>query len=258
MVWRRLIRVGFQQQSSYAWSTVISGLVGTLFAFLYLALWQAVAPAEGTPPYSRQMLSDMVVMAQILNAVAIFLPAGLGVHQLVRTGALAVELARPISFYRATMSRAAGQLLHLGLYRCLLIAFVMGIAMGLPRPASGLRLVGALISLGLGIYIALTINYLTGLSALWTGQIRWIHWLYMSITQFLSGGWIPFEVLPNWLRPIAFYSPIASQMGHALRLYQGIGGPEALLLPLAWAIILTGLARFMTGAALRQVEIQGG
>ncbi|HLO03095.1 MAG TPA: ABC-2 family transporter protein [Symbiobacteriaceae bacterium] len=258
MVWRRLIRIGFQQQSSYAWATVISGLVGTLYAFLYLALWQAVAPAEGAPPYSRTMLGEMVVLTQILGAVALFLPAGLGVHQSVRTGALAVELARPISFYGATISRAAGQLLHLALFRCLPIALVLGISVGLPKPASGLRLAGALLSLGFGIYCALALHFLMGLSALWTGQIRWVHWLFMSITQFLSGGWIPFEVLPTWLRPIAFYSPMASQMGHAVRLYQGIGGSEALLLPLLWAIILSALVHVMTRAALRQVEIQGG
>lgn len=258
MVWRRLIRIGFQQQSSYAWASVISSLVGTIYAFLYLALWQAVTPPEGAPPYTRATIGEMVVITQVLAAVALFLPAGLGVHNLVRTGAIAVELARPLSFYRATLSRSAGQLLHLALYRCLPIAIVLGLSVGLPLPASGPRLVGALLSLGLGIYSALTIYYMMGLSALWTGQIRWIHWLYMSVSQFLSGGWIPFEVLPSWLRPIAFYSPMAATMGHAIRLYQGIGGMEALLLPLGWATLLTFLARQMTRSALRQVEIQGG
>lgn len=258
MIWFRFMRVGLRQQSAYAWSTVISGMVGCIYAFLYLALWQAVAPPEGAPPYTRAMLGDMVVLAQILNAIALFLPAGLGVHQLVRTGALAVELARPISFYRATISRAAGQLIHFALYRCLPIALVLGLSVGLPKPASGLHLVGALISLSLGIYCSLALFYLMGLSALWTGQMRWIHWLHLSLTQFLSGAWIPFEVLPTWFRPIAFYSPMASQMGHGLRLYQGVGGPEALLLPLGWAVILTGLAVALTRSALRQVEIQGG
>lgn len=258
MVWRRLIRIGFQQQSSYAWSTVISGLVGTLYAFLYLALWQAVTPAEGAPPYSRAMLGEMVILAQILVAVALFLPAGLGVQNLVRTGAIAVELVRPIPFYWATLSRSAGQLLHQALYRCLPIALVLGLAVGLPGPASAIRLAGALISLGFGIYVALTLTYLIGLSALWTSQIRWIHWLIMSISQFFSGGWIPFEVLPAWLRPIAFYSPMAATMGHAIRLYQGIGGLEALLLPIGWALLLGLLARHLTRAALRRVEIQGG
>jgi ABC-2 type transport system permease protein len=204
------------------------------------------------------MLSDLVVLSQTMMAIALFLPTGLGVQQLVRTGALAVELARPISFFKATISRASGQLLHFAVYRCLPIALVLGLSVGLPRPASGLRLVGALVSLGLGIYCSLALFYLMGLSALWTGQSRWISWLHMSITQFLSGAWIPFEVLPNWLRPIAFYSPIASQMGHALRLYQGVGGPEAILLPLGWALVLTGLVHVLTRRALRQVEIQGG
>lgn len=258
MIWVRFMRVGFRQQSIYAWSTVTSGMVGCIYAFLYLALWRAVAPATGAPPYNQRMLSDMVILAQILNAIALFLPAGLGVHQLVRTGALASELARPVSFYRATISRATGGLLHSALYRCLPIALVLGLTVGLPLPASALRLGGFLISLGLGVYISLALFYLMGLSALWTGQVRWISWLHMSVTQFLSGAWIPFEVLPDWLRPIAFYSPMASQLGHAIRLYQGIGGPEAILLPLGWALILTGLVAVMTRRAVRQVEIQGG
>jgi ABC-2 type transport system permease protein len=258
MIWPRLIRIGFQQQSSYAWSSIISSLVGTLYAFLYIALWQSVAPAEGAPPYSRAMLGEMVILTQIVMAVALFLPTGLGVHQLVRTGALAVELARPIPFFPATISRAAGHLLHLALFRCLPIALILAATVGVPGPASGLRLVGALISLGLGIYCGLCLHYLIGLSALWSGQIRWLHWLNLSISQFLAGGWIPFEVLPAWLRPIAIYSPMAAQMGHAIRLYQGVGGIESLLLPLAWAIILTAIVHRMTRAALRRVEIQGG
>lgn len=258
MVWRRLLRIGFQQQSTYAWATVISSLVGTIYAFLYLALWQAVTPAEGAPPYTSEMLREMVVMTQLLITVTLFLPAGLGIQNLVRTGALAVELARPISFRWATLSRSAGQLLHLALYRCLPIALVLVVSVGLPRPASGIRLVGALLGLGLGIYTALTAYYIMGLSSLWTGQIRWVHWLYASISQFLCGGWIPFEVLPSWLRPIAFYSPMAAQVGHTIRLYQGIGGIEALLLPVGWALVLGLLARQMTRSALGRVEIQGG
>lgn len=258
MVWRRLVRIGFQQQSAYAWATVISSLVGTIYALLYLALWQAVTPPEGAPPYTTETLKGLVALTQILAAVALFLPAGLGIQHQVRTGALAVELARPVSFYRATLARSAGQLLHFALYRCLPIAIVLGLTIGLPLPPSGLRLVGALVTLCIGIYTALTIYYMMGLSALWTGQIRWIHWLYMSVSQFLSGGWLPFEVLPSWLRPIAFYSPIAATMGHPIRLYQGIGGVESLLLPIGWALILSLLARQMTRAALHQVEIQGG
>lgn len=258
MVWRRLLRIGYQQQSTYAWATVISSLVGTLYAFLYLALWQAVTPVEGAPPYTKAMLGEMVVITQILITVTLFLPAGLGIQNLVRTGAIAVELARPLSFRWATLSRSAGQLLHLALYRCVPIALALGLSLGLPRPASGIRLAGALLTLGLGIYTALTIHYMMGLSSLWTGQIRWIHWLYASISQFLCGGWIPFEVLPSWLRPIAFYSPMATTVGHTARLYQGIGGIEALLLPIGWALLLSLLAHQMTKAALRRVEIQGG
>lgn len=258
MLWPRLLRIGFQQQSTYAWATIISSLVGTIFAFLYLALWQAVAPPEGAPPYSRAMLGQMVTLAQVVMAVALFLPAGLGVHQLVRSGAIAIELARPLPFYWATITRSAGHLLHLALYRCLPIALLLGFTVGLPLPLSGLHLLGALLSLGLGIYCALALTYLIGLSALWTHQIRWLHWLNAALAQFLTGAWIPFEVLPDWLRPIAFYSPWASQMGHAIRLYQGIGGLEALLLPLAWALLLTSIVDRMTRAGLRQVEIQGG
>ncbi len=260
MTYLFLGRTGYLRNTAYRWSHMLNNFASALFGFIYISLWQAVAPevpAAGDP-YSRKVMLSIMVLAQVIAWFTTFLPAGLQIQASVRSGAISLEMARPVPYFPQIMAREAGNIAYHAVYRALPLALIFLVTVGFPWPASGAGLLLTLPSLLLGIYIGLTLNYLIGISALWTTEIRWAHWTYHTLIGLLSGGWIPSDILPGWLGEVAPYLPFASQQHWPIRIYLGLAGAEGMLIQTAWALAMTLLCLLVTRKALRRVVVQGG
>ncbi|MFZ5814035.1 MAG: ABC transporter permease [Bacillota bacterium] len=253
-------RTGYLRNTAYRWSHMLNNVASAVFGFIYISLWQAVAPENPAAgdPYSRQMMTEMMVLAQVFAWLTTFFPAGLGIQNAVRSGAIALEMARPLPYFAMVLSRESGNIAYHALYRALPIALLFTFTVGFPAPHSAGQLLLVIPSLLLGAYVGLTLTYTIGISALWTTEIRWAHWTYHTMITLLSGGWIPADILPGWLGKIAPYLPFASQQYYPLRIYLGLSGPEGLLVQAGWAAALTLWCRFLTRRALHRTIVQGG
>lgn len=260
MTYLFLGRTGYLRNTAYRWSHMLNNFASAIFGFIYISLWQAVAPespASGDP-YSRKVMVAMMILAQVFAWFTTFLPAGLGIHTSVRNGSIALEMARPVPYFPMILARETGNIAYHAVYRVLPLAVLFWLTMGFPTPHSAGGLLLTVPSLLLGAYVGLTITYMIGLSALWTTEIRWAHWTYHSMIGLLSGGWIPADILPGWLGKVSPYLPFAAQQYYPLRIYLGLAGWEGLLVQGAWAIALTLLCLSLTRRALHRVVVQGG
>lgn len=259
MLYVQVARTGYRRNVAYMWSHMLNNLASAVFGFMYIYLWQAVAPERaGSDPYTRSLMTGMMALAQVLAWVTTFLPGGLGIAGLVRTGAIATEMGRPVPFLWMVMARESGNLVYQFIYRSLPLAVLFALTTGMPAPASWTAALLAVPSVVLGAYVALCLFYTVGMSALWTTEVRWAHWANYSLSALLSGGWIPADVLPGWLGKVAPYLPWACEQYYPLRLYLGLSGAAGLLVQLAWAAALTLWCWWLTRAALRRVVVQGG
>ncbi|MFZ5826826.1 MAG: ABC transporter permease [Bacillota bacterium] len=260
MTYLYLGRTGFLRNKAYRWSHMLNNLASAIFGFIYISLWQSVAPetTSGGDPYTRQVMTSIMVLAQVFAWVAVFLPAGLGIHTAIRNGSIALEMARPVPYFPMVLARESGNVIYQGLYRSIPLALLFAVTIGFPAPASAGNLLLTLPSLALASYIGLILFYNVGLSSLWTTEIRWAHWTYHAMITLLSGGWIPADILPGWLGKVAPYLPFASQIYYPVRIYLGLTGPAGLLIQLAWATLLTAWTLFITRRALTRVVVQGG
>lgn len=200
----------------------------------------------------------MMVLAQVFAWVTTFLPAGLGIQNSIRSGAIALEMARPVPYFPMILSREIGNVAYQAIYRSLPLALLFTVTVGFPRPGSAGHLLLAVPSLLLGAYMGLTMTYTVGITALWTTEIRWAHWTYHSLIALLSGGWVPADLLPGWLGNVAPYLPFSTQQFIPIRIYLGMAGPGELLIQVAWAAFMTLFCRWLTDQALRRVVVQGG
>ncbi|HWI62167.1 MAG TPA: ABC-2 family transporter protein [Symbiobacteriaceae bacterium] len=252
-------RTGYMRNLAYRWSHMLNNFASAMFGFIYIALWQAVAPAtSATDPYTRGTMTHMMAIAQVFAWMTTFLPAGLGIQNGIRTGSIALEMARPVPYFPLVISREAGNLAYAALYRSVPLALVFAVTVGFPLPASWSGLLLTVPSLILGAYMGLTLTYTIGIMALWTTEIRWAHWTYHSLITLLSGGWVPADILPGWVGKVAPYLPFASQQYYPIRIYMGFDRGQGLLVQVAWALVMTVWCQWLTGRALRRVVVQGG
>lgn len=259
MLYTYLARTGYLRNIAYKWSHMFNNLASALFGFVYISLWGAVAPpSSATDPYTRTAMISMMVLAQVLAWVCVFLPPGLQIQNAVRSGSIALEMTRPVPFFPMVMVREAGNVAYQALYRSLPLAVLFAATVGFPLPASAVQLLLAIPSLVMSSYVGLTLAYSVGISSLWTVEIRWAYWMYLAASSLLSGGWIPPDMLPGWLGKVAPYLPFASQLGYTLRIYLGMVGAEALLIQGFWVAVMTLWCVWITNRALHRVIVQGG
>jgi ABC-2 type transport system permease protein len=259
MLYYQVGRTGYMRNVAYKLSHMLNNLASALFGFMYIAVWQAVAPeTSATDPYTRKVMIGMIALAQVFAWVTTFLPAGLGIHNTIRTGAIATDMARPVPYLPMVLARESGNLAYQALYRALPLVVLFAVTVGFPLPGSAGHLLLAVPSVLMGACVGLLLTYTVGLSTLWTVEMRWAHWLYHSVVILMSGGWIPADLLPGWLGKVAPYLPFAAMQFHPIRIYLGLSGPEVLLNQAFWVALLALWCWWLTGRAMQRVVVQGG
>ncbi len=189
LLYVNLARTGYMRNTQYHWSHMINNVASSIFGIIFISLWTAVSPEVSTStPYTRATMTAFVVLAQVFAYVSAFLPAGLGIHTVIRNGDIALQMSKPVPFFPLVIARETGNIAYQVLFRAIPIAVVLGLAVGFPPPASVGHLILTVPSLLIGGYIGLTIVYTVGMSSLWTLEVKWAHWLYWSVITLLSGG----------------------------------------------------------------------
>lgn len=120
---------------------------------------------------------------------------------------------------------------------------------------------GAL-SLLLGIVVSATTVYLVGVSGFWLVETRGVAILYMVVSGFLAGLFVPIAMFPDWLRLVATATPFPSMMMYPVDVLSGrIGGLDAIglvALQVLWLAVTLAAGQLATRAGRRRLEVQGG
>lgn len=249
---------GFRRNLQYRGAHMVNNLASMLFGFVYIAIWQAAAKQGGSGEYTSQVLVWYMAYSQSILWLTTFLTAGLGIQLKVRSGAVALEMMRPINFFLMTMSTEAGSLIYNLFFRTLPIAAAFALAVGFYVPSGVLVWLWVLISLVLAAWVGMCLYYLVGITSFWTWQVGWCHTLLYSVNLLFSGYMVPVDMMPPWLENIARALPFAAQSFYPVRIYLQLSGPKALLPGAIWAIILTVICTALTRRARRKLEVQGG
>ena len=249
---------GFRRNLQYRGAHMMNNMASMVFGFVYISIWQAAAQQGGSGEYSPQMLVWYMAFSQSILWITTFMTAGLDIQTKVRSGAVALEMMRPVSFFLMTVSREFGSLLYNLFFRTIPIAAAFALAVGFYVPSGGLVWVWVALSLVLGAWVGICLYYLVGISSFWTWEIGWSHTLQYSVNMLFSGYMVPLDLMPPWLEYAARLLPFGAQSFYPVRIYLQLSGPEALLPGAVWTIILILICLSVTRLARRRLEVQGG
>ncbi len=226
------------------WTQIFFGLV---LSRIYEAFYRST-PDRAQPMTFAQVVS-YVWLGQALWAM---LPWNVDaeVRAMVRSGAVAYELCRPVDLYglwyaRALAWRTAPTVLR-ALPMCVFATVVLPL-IGLdewrlaapPSFASAAAFAAALVcTLLLGCALTTLIN----ISLLWTISGEGVVLLMTALVTFFSGMIIPLPLFPDWAQPIVRALPFAGLIDLPFRVYTGHIPPRdvvaVLLHQLLWTIAL--------------------
>lgn len=237
-------------------------LVGLLMkVFLLRVVWTAVyagrAAVDGVP------LAEVISFTTLANLQLYLLSSNATgyLHDRIRGGLIALDLARPAPFLGQLMAHQVGFTAAWAPF-VLLAAPLAYLAGGMLPPASPTAAALYLGSLLLAYFITALIGILVGLLAFWTTEIWGVRTILDFVSQFFSGALVPLWFFGPLLRAVASWLPFQAQAFIPLSLYMGrITGGEAgaaLTLQLGWVLALGLAARLVWRRAMRRVVVQGG
>ena len=258
-----LAKAEFRRYSTYRAATLAGIFTNSVFGFIRLGvLLAAIAAAGGTlGGYGPQEASTYVWLGQaFLAPVAMYAWSDLADR--VRTGEIAVDLARPLdlqlSWWVRDLGRAAFALPTRGLAPLLVGALTVGVALSETWTSYPLGLV----SLLLGVSVSFLCRYGMNLVAFWTLDVKGFLNLYILVLGLLSGFYLPVHVFPGWLQALAFASPFPAMFQAPIDVMSGrVIGPAAWQViagQAGWVIGLIVLTRVVLWRATRRLVVQGG
>jgi ABC-2 type transport system permease protein len=246
------------------WTQLVFGLA---LIMIYQALYRS-SPAA-VQPMAFAQLASYVWLGQALLAM---LPwnVDVEVRDMVRSGAIAYELARPVDLYGLWYARAVAQRTAPTVLRAAPMVVFAGVVLPLlgaadwrlappPSLAAGAGFVAALAA---ALALSCAISVLINISLMWTVGSDGIVVLFTTAVALLSGLMIPLPLFPGWAQGALGWLPFAGVFDLPFRIYAGhlAAGDLAIVLArqLGWTVALIALGRWLLGRGIRRVVVQGG
>lgn len=265
LYWAIVVR-SFRRYSTYRMATASGTFTNTVFGFIfcgvYLTLWK-LRPGLGGYDVSAA-LTFVWLQQALLAPIGTFGGAGTATGELgerVRTGAIGVDLYRPVSllgwWLAVDLGRAAFQLLARGGLPMVVGALVFDLRF----PDGVLGWLAFAIAIVFALLISFGIRYLVALSGFWLTDSRGTEQVFIVLSLFFSGMILPLVVFPGRLGDVARATPWAGTLQVPADIWLGRQPGGALggyAFQAAWAAALLAAGWLLTRSATRKVVIAGG
>jgi len=229
-----------------------------LILFIFSRVWHVVLARDaGLGIGEADLIWYLAVTEWCVLAVP---PIFLAIEADVRSGDVAYQLVRPVSYVGARVAEAAGEAtVRLAVLGAVGATAAWLVAGGLPASARGLMLVPPLVLLS-SLLAVLSVTAI-GLSAFWIVDTSPVMWIWSKLVFVLGGLFLPLEMYPTWLRTLARCSPFPAMLWGPGRMTFGWAPRLALgtaVELLAWNALLAGLLMWLGRRASARLTVHGG
>lgn len=262
-IYRRLLVAGFRRQSTYRLAA-LGGLVANVtFGLLKVAVLFATVRAAGGElnGYDLGAMSAYIWLSQGLLG-SVNLHGRCAVAERIKDGDVAVDFLRPLDVQAASIVTEVGQSLFALLPRGLPSVLIGALVVGMDLPASPVSYLLGALSVLLGITLAAACVYVVAACGFWLVDARGVQILYMVVSGFLAGLFVPIRIFPGWLETLAQATPFPSMLMYPVDILSGQVTPaQGVLLvavQLGWLLLVGAIGHLLTRAGRRVLEVQGG
>ena len=255
----RLVRAGFDRHASYRAANLAGLFTNTMFGLLRVGVLLAVVGRAGSVAgYDAAGTATYVWLGQGLLAVVLLWDDG-ELAQRVRSGDIALDLARPWDLQAALLATDLGRAGHAVLLR--LVPPVLFGALVFPFrwphvPATWPTFAASVL---LAVVLCGQIRFLLGLTAFWLLDNRGVRALWATTSGVLCGLVVPLGYFPDGVRAVLGALPFPGLIQTPIDVFSERGSPTGLLgHQLVWAVVLLAAGHLVLARATRRLVVQGG
>src|SRR6478609_566445 len=191
---------------------MLAGLLTNLvFGFIRAAILFAAVDSAGGQlgGYTTGTISSYVWLSQgLLGSLEMSGRAEIG--ERVRTGDVAIDFIRPVDLQTWHLSEDLGRAAYTLIPRGVPSVLVGALTVGLVLPTTVLPYVLGVISIVIGVAISFYCRFAVNILGFWLLDTRGVRTLYMVVSTFLAGLYVPVGIFPEWLKTVAYSTPFPS------------------------------------------------
>ena len=235
-----------------------------LILLVFSCVWRSIFAAQSPPgadgKQAAQLAGDYVWYLALTEWIMLSQPTlYLDIEADVRSGDIAYQLARPLSYVGGKLAEGVGDLL----LRMLTLA-PFGLLFA--RLFSGQWVAGRGLALaalvGVAAALLLLLCYAAiGLCAFWLHDCTPVYLVWQKLLFVLGGLMVPLSIYPAWLQALAQHLPFASMLYGPGELVSNPDPHRALGLLLelgVWSVLAAGLVLALERRGRRAIELTGG
>ncbi|MGC4190393.1 MAG: ABC-2 family transporter protein [Thermomicrobiales bacterium] len=258
--WELAVR-SFRQVLTYRGATLAglftNSIFGVIIASVFIGYYQAVDGAAVRGWTEQQTLTLMWLNQSTL--MVMFVWGWWEVARTIQTGAIAMDMLKPVNFVGYWLSRDLGRAAAQMIVRFIPTFLIGNLLYSLLAPASTANAVAFLASLVLAVVVSFGWRFLLNISGFWLVDHRGMNYVAIAAMNILSGLLISLSFLPD---PILFavnLLPFRAIMMIPGQIYLGqIPIAEGLAIQAFWSVALLVLGGWVLSLGEKKVVVQGG
>lgn len=252
-------RRAFQRQATYRGATAAGAFTNTVFglllAFILLAVYDQREEVAGLP---RSSALTLLFLAQALIAVVSAF-GDVEIGERIRTGEIATDLFRPMSFSGYWLAVALGRSGYAIAARGLPPLFVGAILFDLRLPTRLITIPSYLLAVVVAAALASRFWLAVNMVGFWILDTRGPAQLASFVLMVGSGLLVPLQIFPDGLAEMLRATPFAAMVQLPNEVFvERTSTGSVLLRQLVWLVALEALGRLALQRAVRKVVIHGG
>ena len=208
----------------------------------------------------KAMLTYTVISSMI--SVVLITNVEWRITESVQTGAIAIDLMRPVNIFGVFFAENLGSVTALFFQNLLPIFIIGSLFIKLPAPRSAYEFMLFLISLVLAFFINWYLSVIFGMFSFKVIEMSALIQVKKHLVRLLSGSMIPLWFFPNWLRgvleilpfPYIYQLPLSIYVGH----YTSESLVRGLIIQILWVMALFLIETRLEKQAIKHVMVQGG
>lgn len=242
-----------------AWGAFVLTLF-QIFVFYYI--WMAIYKFDSViNDVSKDQIVTYLILSRIIYTQITygFIPR---IGRIIHTGAISMELLRPMDFLGMMSMQRAGDFLAFSSMTAIPTLIICSLTLGMQLPKSVFSGVCFIISLIMALAISFFFDFFVGLLTFYTNYSWGLQTFQEAFISLFSGALIPITFFPGWLKAITNFLPFQQMSYSPVSIYLGIvHGHQVynvLLAQVMWLIIMIVFAKAFFSFAIKKVTIQGG
>ena len=261
-----LTKLGMMERLHYRLGTFVTLFGNLVYLVLIYFLWKAIYASSGTDVVNGMTLNDTLVYLVLATALFNFLEVFLvwDMSREIQSGAIVLKLLKPMSFRGYSFWSYFGENVMSFFLTFVPTFIIINILTG-GYIALGSNLLFFVISVLMALVLNFSVDMIVATICLYTESTWGINMVKECIVLLLSGASIPLAFFPQGLRAAVQYLPFRCIYDTPLSVLLckpgftfGTGLGFALLLQLAWCVVLGAVGAVSWRVSLKKITVNGG